>query len=90
MRADRSYEWKVGELRVTYSADMSVAQLSRLAAYAVVMAGEMDPLCVAGLDMAIYRDSLGRFEFTDKYFLFRTGGPIAVNCSGKLAFEAKL
>jgi hypothetical protein len=48
-----------------YSVEMSVTQLARLAAFAVVMAGDMDPLCVAGLDMAIYHDSVGRFEFVD-------------------------
>jgi 20S proteasome alpha/beta subunit len=48
-----------------YSPEMSVAQLARLAAFAVVMAGEMDPLCVAGLDVAIYRDSANQFEFVD-------------------------
>jgi hypothetical protein len=48
-----------------YSPDMSVDQLAELAAYAVVMAGKMDSLIVAGLDIAIYRDSVGRFEFAD-------------------------
>lgn len=49
-----------------YSSEMSVEQLARLAAYAVLMAGEMDPLCVSGLDMAVYSDSTGRFEFADR------------------------
>jgi len=51
-----------------YSPDMSVDEVSLLAAYAVLMAGDLDPLCVAGLDMAIYRDSVGRFEFADRTF----------------------
>lgn len=48
-----------------YSPQMSVTQLARLAAFTVLMAGEMDSLCVGGLDIAIYRDSVGKFEFAD-------------------------
>ena len=48
-----------------YSPNMSITHLARLAAFAVVMAGEMDSLCVAGLDIAIYRDSVGHFDFAD-------------------------
>jgi 20S proteasome alpha/beta subunit len=50
-----------------YSPEMSVTQLAKLAAFTVIMAGEMDQLCVAGLDMAIYRDSVGHFEFVDSH-----------------------
>ena len=48
-----------------YAEEMGVAQLSALAAYAVRMAHEMDSLCVDGLDIAVYRDSTGKFEFQD-------------------------
>lgn len=48
-----------------YAEDMSVSQLSALAAYAVRMAHEMDSLCVDGLDIAVYSDSTARFEFLD-------------------------
>jgi hypothetical protein len=46
-----------------YSKTMSVEQLTRLAAYAILVAGEIDPLLIGGLDIAVYRDSNGRFEF---------------------------
>jgi hypothetical protein len=48
-----------------YSQDMSLSELSTLAAYTVKMAHVMDPLCVAGLDIASYSDSIGKFEFLD-------------------------
>ena len=48
-----------------YSPEMSVVQLAKLAAYAIVMAGEMDAVLIGGLDIAMYRDSVGRFEFVD-------------------------
>ena len=48
-----------------YSAGMSVERLTALAAYAVVMAGEMDPLLVDGLDVAVYRDDREQFEYVE-------------------------
>jgi hypothetical protein len=48
-----------------YATDMTVSELSMMAAYAVKMAHVMDPLCVAGLDIAAYLDVTGKFEFLD-------------------------
>jgi hypothetical protein len=44
-----------------YSRKMNVAQLQRLAAYAVLRAGESDSAFIAGLDVFSYRESVGRF-----------------------------
>jgi hypothetical protein len=44
---------------------MPVAELAVLASYTVLMAAELDPLLIGGLDLAIYRDSSGIFEFAD-------------------------
>lgn len=45
-----------------FSTDMSVDALARLAAYAIRAAHDIDPHYVDGLDIAIYRNSVGRFE----------------------------
>jgi 20S proteasome alpha/beta subunit len=46
--------------------DMSVDQLAPLAAYCVRAAHEQDTKYIDGLDIAVYRDSKGRFEFEDR------------------------
>ncbi len=48
----------------------SVDTLARLAAYSIRVAQEIDPQYVDGLDVAVYRDSEGRFEFenADNYW----------------------
>jgi hypothetical protein len=50
-----------------YSSDMSVDRLAVLAAYTIWLAHKVDPLCVKGLDIAIYRASAPNpeFEFLD-------------------------
>ncbi|MGC1416891.1 MAG: hypothetical protein WA817_16515 [Candidatus Acidiferrum sp.] len=48
-----------------YASDMSVEQLAAMAAYTVQMAGEMDSLLIGGIDLAMYRKSVGHFEFAD-------------------------
>lgn len=48
-----------------YSQEMSVDNLAILASYTVLMAAEGDPVMIGGLDVAIYRDSTGKFEFAD-------------------------
>jgi hypothetical protein len=48
-----------------FSPEMTVDKLASLAAYSIRMASSCDPLYVDGLDIAVYRDSVGRFEFTD-------------------------
>jgi hypothetical protein len=45
--------------------DMNISHLSTLAAYTVRMAEAMDPLLIAGLDIAAFTQSSGRFEFLD-------------------------
>lgn len=45
-----------------YSSNMTVAQLARLAAYAVVTAGKVDSLYIGGLDVVAYRSRTGRFQ----------------------------
>jgi|ERR1019366_3275848 20S proteasome alpha/beta subunit len=48
-----------------YSPQMTVDKLASLAAYSIRKAHDCDPLCVDGLDIAVYRDSTRRFEFLD-------------------------
>jgi hypothetical protein len=48
-----------------YSQEMSVSELAVLASYTLLMAAKFDPVLIGGLDVAIYRDSVGRFEFAD-------------------------
>jgi 20S proteasome alpha/beta subunit len=68
-----------------YSPEMSVTQLAKLAAFTVVMAGEMDPLIVAGLDIAIYRDSVGCFEFADSRDYYQQALKLEGNIRGLFA-----
>jgi hypothetical protein len=46
-----------------YSHEMTISELTALAAYTVSLAGELDPLLIGGLDIAVYRDVTGEFEF---------------------------
>jgi hypothetical protein len=48
-----------------HSVGESVDSLARLAVYSIRTAHEIDPQHVDGLDIAIFRDSLGRFDFGD-------------------------
>ena len=48
-----------------YSPQMSVAELALIASYAVREAHEADSVCVDGLDLVVYKDSTGRFDFAD-------------------------
>jgi 20S proteasome alpha/beta subunit len=48
-----------------YSPKMSVDQLAVLAGYTVITAHKMDTVAVDGLDLVIYRNSVGRFEFAN-------------------------
>lgn len=48
-----------------YSQKMPVKELATLAAYAVRMAHDLDPKYVDGLDIAVYRDADGEFDFVD-------------------------
>ena len=49
-----------------YSRNMCVRELASLAGYAVRMAHELDPKYVYGLDLAIYQNSTGSFQFADR------------------------
>lgn len=49
-----------------YSKTMSVEQLAIMSTYSVLVAGKIDPLLIGGLDVVIYRDSVGRFEFANR------------------------
>jgi len=46
-----------------YSETLGVDRLIPLAACMLLVAGRIDPLCIAGEDIAVYRDSVGKFEF---------------------------
>lgn len=48
-----------------HSVEMSVDAVALMAVYAVWLANKLDPLLVAGLDVAVYRQQSGRFEFDD-------------------------
>ena len=48
-----------------YSPEMSVEELCSLAAYSIRAASDLEPNYVDGLDVAVYRDSVGKFEFVD-------------------------
>jgi hypothetical protein len=51
-----------------YSEEMGLSEMVLLAAYSVALAHEFDKRMVEGLDIAAYRDSVGRFEFVDSEF----------------------
>lgn len=51
-----------------YSPNLSIDQLGRLAAYAIDAAHDLDSAMIDGLDLAVYRDSIGKFEFADNAF----------------------
>lgn len=44
---------------------MTVDQLAVIAAYTIWLANKMEPSLIDGLELAIYRDSKGKFEFLD-------------------------
>lgn len=48
-----------------HTTEETVDTLARLAAYSIRTASEIDPQIVDGFDLAMYRDSLRRFEFED-------------------------
>jgi hypothetical protein len=54
--------------RRLHSPELSVEQLVCLAAYSIRAAHDFDSAFVNGLDIAVYRDSVGRFEFVDSIF----------------------
>jgi len=54
-----------------YSRTMSVDKLTSLAAYSIYAANALEPMYVDGLDVAIYRDSVGKFEFLDSETCWR-------------------
>jgi len=56
--------------------DMSVDQLAPIAAYCVRMAHEEDSKYVDGLDIAIFRDLTGRFEFADRDLYWDEAGKL--------------
>lgn len=49
--------------QVGYSDALTVDRLISLAAYMLLVAQSLDPLCVSGSDIAVCRDAVGRFEF---------------------------
>jgi hypothetical protein len=49
--------------QIWYSESLNVDRLASLAACMLSLAERIDPLCVAGMDIAIYRNELGKFEF---------------------------
>lgn len=54
--------------RRLYCPEMSVQELACLAAYSIHAAHDFDSAFVNGLDIAIYRDTEGYFEFVDSTF----------------------
>lgn len=51
-----------------YSESMCV-DLIALSAYMLQVASKADSLCVAGADIAVYRDTVGPFEFVDPKYV---------------------
>lgn len=51
--------------QIYYDKHKSVNELARIASFAVCMAHEFNQQHVQGLDLAIYRNSVGEFKFED-------------------------
>jgi 20S proteasome alpha/beta subunit len=73
-----------------FAPSMSVEELAALATYAVRQASELNPMQIDGLDVAIYRDSTGRFELSDSDAYWRRASEIdsAVRASVTAAIRA--
>ncbi len=50
-------------VKIGYSETLTVDRLVALAACVLKLAEDIDPLCIAGADIAVFRDATGRFEF---------------------------
>jgi hypothetical protein len=63
-----------------YAPQMTVSEFAYLAAYSIRSGHDLDSAMIDSLDIAVYRDAIGRFEFLDSAFYWQQA----------LAFNAQL